>query len=90
MALLGQKAENSWIGVNCGILDQLISVSGQAGHALLLDCRALTGTPIPLPDNISVVILDTSTRRGLIHSSYNDRRAQCEAAARLFQVNGVA
>ena len=49
MAMLGQKAENQWVGVNCGIMDQLISAAGRAGHALLIDCRSLATEPVPFP-----------------------------------------
>ncbi len=86
MALLGQRAENQWVGVNCGIMDQMISACGKAGHALLLDCRSLDSALVPLPPATAVVILDTATRRGLADSAYNERRAQCEAAARYFGV----
>ena len=86
MAIIGQRAENEWVGVQCGIMDQMISAAGQTGHALLIDCRTLEMTPVPLPAGISVVILDTATRRGLLDSAYNERRAQCEAAARFFGV----
>jgi galactokinase len=86
MAKLGQRAENEWIGVNCGIMDQLISASGRAGHALLIDCRSLQTQPVPIPDGVAVVVLDTSTRRGLVDSAYNERRAECETAAEFFQV----
>lgn len=86
MARLGQKAENRWVGVNCGIMDQLISAAGRAGHALLIDCRSLELQPVPLPPGTAVVVLDTDTRRGLVDSAYNERRAQCEAAARFFGV----
>ena len=86
MARLGQRAENLWIGVNCGIMDQLISAAGRAGHALLIDCRSLQTRPVPFPPGVAVVILDTATRRGLVDSAYNERRAQCEAAARFFDV----
>jgi galactokinase len=86
MARLGQKAENQWVGMNCGIMDQMISAAGQAGHALLIDCRSLETTSVPLPPRTVVVILDTATRRGLVDSAYNERRAQCEAAARYFGV----
>jgi galactokinase len=55
-----------------------------AGHALLIDCRSLETTPAPLPPGASVAILDTGTRRGLVDSAYNERRARCEAAARFF------
>ena len=86
MAKLGQRAENRWVGVNCGIMDQMISAAGLAGHALLIDCRSLDFEPAPLPAGTAVVILDTATRRGLVDSAYNERRAQCEAAARFFGV----
>jgi galactokinase len=86
MARLAQKAENQWVGVNCGIMDQMISAAGKAGHALLIDCRTLETQLAPLPPETAVVILDTATRRGLVDSAYNERRAQCEAAARFFGV----
>lgn len=86
MARLAQKAENQWVGVNCGIMDQMISAAGKAGHALLIDCRSLETQLAPLPPETAVVILDTATRRGLVDSAYNERRAQCEAAARFFGV----
>ncbi|MCW5858860.1 MAG: galactokinase [Caldilineales bacterium] len=86
MARLGQRAENEWVGVNCGIMDQMISAAGRAGHALLIDCRSLETQAAPLPPGVVVVILDTATRRGLVDSAYNERRAQCEAAARFFAV----
>ena len=84
MAKLAQKAENEWVGVNCGIMDQMASAASRKGHALFLDCRSLEYQFAPLPENISVVILDTSTRRGLVDSAYNERRSQCEEAARWF------
>jgi galactokinase len=86
IALLGQKAENHWVGVNCGLMDQMASSASQAGHALLLDCRSLEIQHIPLPKGVAVVILDTSTRRGLVESAYNERRRQCEEAAKIFRV----
>jgi galactokinase len=89
MALLGQKAENKWVGVNCGIMDQLISAAGVADKALLIDCRSLETQAVPLPRGSVVVILDTATRRGLVDSAYNERRAQCEAAAKLFGVKAL-
>ncbi len=86
MAKLAQRAENEWVGVNCGIMDQMISAAGQEGHAVLIDCRSLETTPVPLPDGTVVVILDTGTRRGLVDSAYNERRSHCEAAAAEFGV----
>jgi len=86
MAQIGQRAENRWVGVNCGIMDQMISAAGQAGHALLIDCRSLDSQAVPLPPGTAVVVLDTTTRRGLVDSAYNERRTQCETAARYLQV----
>ena len=84
MALACQKAENEWLGVNCGIMDQMISAAGLEDRALLIDCRSLEADSAPLPAGAAVVILDTGTRRGLVDSAYNERREQCEAAARHF------
>lgn len=86
LARLGQRAENQWMGVNCGIMDQMISAGGVAGHALLIDCRSLNTKPVPLPPATAVIVMDTATRRGLVDSAYNERRAQCEEAAALFGV----
>lgn len=89
MAKLGQRAENRWVGVNCGIMDQLISATGRAGHAVLIDCRSLELSPVPFPPGIAVAILDTATRRGLVDSEYNERRACCESAAKAFGVRAL-
>jgi len=84
MALACQAAENKWLGVQCGIMDQMISAAGIQDRALLIDCRSLATDSAPLPAGAAIVILDTNTRRGLVDSAYNERRAQCEAAARYF------
>jgi galactokinase len=89
MAKISQKAENKWVGVNCGIMDQMASAACREGYALFLDCRSLEYQFAPLPENTSVVILDTSTRRGLVDSAYNERRSQCEEAARWFGVKAL-
>jgi galactokinase len=89
MARTAQRAENEWVGVNCGIMDQLISAAGVAGHVMLIDCRTLATRAVPLPERIAVVVLDTTTRRGLVDSEYNERRARCEAAARFFGVRAL-
>lgn len=86
MAKISQRAENQWVGVKCGIMDQMISAAGVAGHALMIDCRWLSLEPVPLPPNTAIVILDTSTRRELADSSYNERREQCETAAKFLNV----
>ncbi len=89
MARLCQKAENEWVGVNCGIMDQMVSAAARAGHTLFLDCRSLTFEHIPIPADLSVVVLDTATRRGLVDSAYNERRAQCETTAHFFGVHAL-
>jgi galactokinase len=82
LALLCQKAENQYVGVNCGIMDQFACANGKAGHALLLDCRSLDWQPVPLPGDVLIVIADTMKRRELGKSEYNNRRAACEEAVR--------
>ncbi|MCU0466291.1 MAG: galactokinase [Anaerolineae bacterium] len=86
MAKLGQRVENEWLGLQTGIMDQMISAAGQSGHALLIDCRSLDLKPAPLPPGTVAVVMDTSTRRQLVHGKYNERRQQCEAAAAHFGV----
>lgn len=81
IALLCQRAENQFVGVNCGILDQYTSVHGQAGCAVLLDCRHLTGQATAIDPGIQVVICDTRFKRELSGSEYAERRAQCEEGA---------
>jgi len=81
MAIIGQRVEMEWIGVQSGIMDQMISALGKAGHALLMDCRSLQTEAIPIPVGFAFVVIDTSVRRGLIDSAYNLRRSQCRAAA---------
>lgn len=89
MAKLGQQAENKWVGANTGIMDQMISAAGKADHALLIDCRSLETQLFPLPPSTVIVVLDTATRRGLVDSAYNERRAACEAAANFFAVKAL-
>jgi galactokinase len=86
LALIGQQAENHFVGCNCGIMDQMISARGRRNHALLLDCRSLEGRLIPMPANLTVLIVHSNVRRGLVDSEYNTRRQQCEAAARHYGV----
>ena len=86
MAAVGQRAENGWVGMNCGIMDQLVCACGRKNHALLIDCRDVILRNCPLPRNCSIVILDTTTRRGLVDSAYNERREQCFEAARVMNV----
>ena len=81
MALLCQSAENEFVGVNCGIMDQFISRLGSKNHALFIDCRTLEYDLVPLPaEGIKVIVADSMKKRGLVDSEYNVRRAQCEEA----------
>ncbi len=80
MARLGQQAENEFVGVSCGIMDQLASAACEDGHALLVDCRSLETRLVPIPEEASLVVMDTGVRRSLAGSEYNERRAACERA----------
>jgi len=85
LAIIGQTAENQYVGMNCGIMDQFSSACGERDRLLLLDCRSLEYRTLPLPENVSIVIADTSARRTLVTSAYNQRRASCEEAVRFLQ-----
>ncbi len=89
LALIGQRAENQFVGCNCGIMDQLISARGQSAHALLIDCRSLQTQAVPMPQDMAVMIIHSRIRRGLVESEYNTRRAQCEQAARHYGVGAL-
>ncbi|HWC12805.1 MAG TPA: hypothetical protein VG455_16470, partial [Acidimicrobiales bacterium] len=78
-----QRAEHLATGTATGIMDQLTSAAGQAGHALLIDCSSLEVTPVPLPGDVEVVVVDSGQRRRVAASAYQERRADCEAAAAL-------
>lgn len=88
-ALKGQKAENTFVGCNCGIMDQLISAMGQAQNAMLLDCRSLTFEDAPIPKDLSIFIVNSNVKRGLVDSEYNQRREQCEQVAKFFGVKAL-
>jgi len=83
-ALLGQKAENNFVGCQCGIMDQLISALGKKSHAMLLDCRDLSYQFAKIPDGMALMIVNSNVKRELVSSEYNTRRAQCEAVAKHF------
>jgi len=92
LALLCQQAENEFVGMKCGIMDQFISALGQRDHALLIDCRTLehevvklgSGEGSPRP-SATIVVCDTMKRRGLVDSEYNARRRECEEGVRLLR-----
>lgn len=86
-ALLGQKAENQYVGVHCGIMDQFASACGEENKALLLDCRSLEYRSLPLPESVSLVVADTTVRRKLTSGEYNNRRNACEATVKLLKAS---
>jgi galactokinase len=85
LALLCQRAENEFVGMNCGIMDQFVSALGQRYHALLIDCRSLDYQPVSLPTGAAIIVADTMKRRGLVDSEYNTRRQECEEGVCILQ-----
>ncbi|MCW9708137.1 galactokinase [Fodinibius salsisoli] len=86
MAQIAQKAENEFVGVQCGIMDQFVSLNGKEGYALKLDCRSLEYEFYPFKrDDIRIVLCDTGVRRELASSEYNVRRSQCEKGVSVLQ-----
>ena len=81
LARTARRAENEWVGVACGVMDQLVSACGLRDHALLIDCRSLAMEPVPLPTGATVLVLDTRVSRRLADTAYNQRRQECAAAA---------
>jgi len=88
-ALLCQKAENEFVGMRCGIMDQYIISLGQRDHALLIDCRSLDYQLVAVPAGCSIIVCDTKKRRGLVDSEYNTRRQECETGAKLLGVRAL-
>jgi galactokinase len=86
VARLCRAAEQRASGVPCGIMDQLTSVGGVPGCALLIDCHSLQMTPIEVPDDVDVIVVDTGERRSLMSSAYEDRVAECAEAERIIGV----
>jgi galactokinase len=85
LARLCQRAENEFVGVNCGIMDQFACCLGQAAHAVLLDCRSLDYSMVTLPSDVRLIICDTKVRHQLNSGGYNQRRAACEEGVRLLE-----
>lgn len=83
LALLCQRAENEFVGARCGVMDQFTACHGQAGKALMLDCRSLEYRPLVLPDNLALVVSNTKVKHELASSEYNLRCSECEEAVRL-------
>ena len=85
LALLGQRAEVNYVGVNCGVMDQFASACGQTDKLLYLDCRTLQWQTVPLSPEVSIVVADTTIRRKLTSGEYNKRHDACQAAVGLLK-----
>ncbi len=89
VASWAQAAENDFVGVRCGNLDQLASAGSVASAALLIDCRTLALEPVPLPPGVAIMIVQSGVVRGLVDGEYNARRRECEEAARALGVSAL-
>ncbi len=89
LALVCQKAENQFVGVQSGMMDQLAAAWSRAGHALLIDCRSLELDYVPLPGDVAIIVVDSKMRRPLGETAYNQRRQECAAAARALGVESL-
>ena len=89
LARHAQRTEHEYAGVACGIMDQMAIAAGKPGHAMLLDCRDLSCEHFTIPDDWSVLIVDSGVTRGLVDGEYNARRQECEAAARALGVDSL-
>ena len=88
-ALIGQKAENAFVGCNCGIMDQLVVALGLQGNAMLLDCRDLSYKDISVPEGSTILVVNSNVKRELVDSEYNTRRKQCESVAEMLGVSSL-
>jgi galactokinase len=86
LALTAQRAENRYVGVRCGIMDQMASSLADTSHMVFLDTRTLERRRLPFPARTEIVVVDSGVPRSLESSGYNERRAECEAAARALGV----
>ncbi len=89
LATAGASAEHDYVGIRSGVMDQLICALGVSGNALLIDCRSLETTPIPLPPNVTIAVCDTGVKHALASSEYNDRRAACERGVEILRQRGM-
>ncbi len=89
-ALLAHRAESGFVGVACGVMDQLASALGRAGAALRIDCTSLAVTSVPLPAEAALLIVDSGVRHALSDGDYNRRRRECEAALAAAKAAGIA
>lgn len=89
LASICRKAENNFVGVKCGILDQATSLLGHKDHVVFLDCRTETAQVYPLPSEVCFVVCETGVKHMLLSSKYNARRTECEEAVKLLQMNKI-
>lgn len=89
MARLGRTVENEWLGLGSGIMDQFVIATAEQGHAMLLDCRTLRTSPVPVPEAVTVVVLDTGVPRELVRSPFDERRRECRQAAAVLGVDSL-
>jgi len=88
MVKLSQRAENEFVGVQCGIMDQFASMFGRKNHVIRLDCQSLAYEYVPFnTDGIRIVLMDTNVKHSLASSEYNTRRLQCEAGVKMIQAH---
>jgi galactokinase len=83
LALLCQRAENEFVGARCGIMDQFVASHGKRGHALMLDCRSLEYSLVPLPQDAVLAICNTMVKHSIAKGEYNQRRSECETGVRI-------
>jgi len=83
IAKLAREAENGFVGVACGIMDQMASTFGEKGRALLLDCRSLARETVEIPSGLKIVVVNSGVRHSLSSSGYNKRRTECEEGVRI-------
>jgi galactokinase len=83
LALACQRAENDFVGMKCGIMDQFVAVFGRSGHAILIDCRSLEHSAVPLPAGLELLVVNTMVKHELASSEYNTRRRECEQAEQI-------
>lgn len=89
LAAIGRCAEHEYAGIRSGVMDQLVCALGQAGHALLIDCRSLSAEAIALPEHLRVAVCDTGVKHALAASEYNARRESCERGVALLREMGL-
>lgn len=89
LARAAHRGESKFVGTHCGLMDQLIACVGQAGYAVLIDCRSVECRPVTLSPQLKIVIANTMVRRSLASSDYNQRRAECDSALQALNQAGL-